>query len=113
MREALSGEFPMYQRLAARLLRRLAAQEASQQREPEPAVEENEAKDSPPVSLTPRELEVLRRVAAGKTNRTIARELHMSLSTVKRHVERVVSKLGVSDRTQAAVRAIELGLLPA
>jgi len=51
-------------------------------------------------------------VVAGKTNRIIAQELHMSLSTVKRHLERVASKLGVSDRTQVAVKAIEMGLLP-
>jgi DNA-binding NarL/FixJ family response regulator len=55
---------------------------------------------------------VLGRVVAGKTNRLIAQELHISLSTVKRHLERIVTKLDVSDRTQAAVKAIELGLLP-
>ncbi len=37
--------------------------------------------------------------------------MHLSLSTVKRHIERIIAKLGVSDRTQAAVRAAELGLL--
>ena len=47
----------------------------------------------------------------GAPNRRIAQELHVSLSTVKRHLERITSKLGVSDRTQAAVKAIELGLL--
>jgi DNA-binding NarL/FixJ family response regulator len=52
-------------------------------------------------------------LATGKTNRQLAGELHISLSTVKRHVERIIEKLGVSDRTQAAVRAGELGLLPA
>ena len=107
VREALSGESPMDQRLAGKLLRRLAAEEMS------PAGRAEEIpKVAPPVSLTPRELEVLSRVVAGKTNRLIAQELHVSLSTVKRHLERVVTKLGVSDRTQAAVKAIELGLLP-
>ena len=111
VREALSGESPMDPRLAARLLRRLAAEGRSPDGRPEPE-KERAAPRRPAVSLTPRELEVLGRVVAGKTNRLIAQELHMSLSTVKRHLERVVSKLGVSDRTQAAVRAIELGLLP-
>ena len=65
-------------------------------------------------SLTPRETEVLGLLAFGRTNRGIAKELHLSLSTVKRHIERVLKKLGVSDRTQAAVKAIEMGLtLPA
>jgi DNA-binding NarL/FixJ family response regulator len=47
----------------------------------------------------------------GRTNRQIAQDLHLSLSTVKRHLERIISKLGVSDRTQAAVKAVELGLI--
>ena len=106
VREALGGESPMDPRLAARLLRRLAAEETS----PDRPVQEV-PKAAAPVPLTPRELEVLGRVVAGKTNRLIAQELHVSLSTVKRHLERIISKLGVSDRTQAAVKAIELGLL--
>ena len=69
------------------------------------------AKGEEPGSLTPRELGVLRSLATGKTNRQIAHELHLSLSTVKRHLERIISKLGVSDRTQAAVKAVELGLI--
>jgi DNA-binding NarL/FixJ family response regulator len=67
----------------------------------------------PSHSLTPRETEVLRLMATGRTNRQLAGDLHLSLSTVKRHMERIIKKLGVSDRTQAAVRAIELDLLSA
>jgi len=63
--------------------------------------------------LTARETEVLRLLAQGQTNREIARGLFVSLSTVKAHVEHIISKLGVSDRTQAAVRAVELGLVGA
>jgi DNA-binding NarL/FixJ family response regulator len=66
-----------------------------------------------PDLLTPRETEVLARLASGKTNRQIAKELHVSLSTVKRHIEHILPKLKVSDRTQAAVKAREMGLLPA
>jgi DNA-binding NarL/FixJ family response regulator len=51
-------------------------------------------------------------LALGKTNRQVAKELLISLSTVKTHVQHLNIKLGVSDRTQAAVRAAELGLLP-
>jgi DNA-binding NarL/FixJ family response regulator len=61
--------------------------------------------------LSARELEVLRLLAVGKSNQQIARQLYISLSTVKRNVERILAKLGVSDRTQAAVKAVELGLL--
>jgi DNA-binding NarL/FixJ family response regulator len=54
---------------------------------------------------------VLRLLPAGKTNRQIAQELHLSLSTVKKHLERLISKLEVSDRTQAAVKSLDLGLV--
>ncbi len=64
------------------------------------------------VRLTTRELEALRLLASGKTNRQIAQEMLVSVSSVKAHVGRLIDKLGVSDRTQAAVRAVELGLLP-
>jgi DNA-binding NarL/FixJ family response regulator len=50
-------------------------------------------------------------MAQGKTNPQIARELVIATPTAKTHVERVIRKLGVSDRTQAAVRAVELGLV--
>lgn len=53
--------------------------------------------------LTEREREVLDLIAEGMTNKAIARTLQISPSTVKAHVERVISKLGVADRTQAAV----------
>lgn len=56
-------------------------------------------------SLTEREQEVLLHVSEGKTNKEIARVLGISPATVKAHVERIISKLGVSDRTQAAVVA--------
>jgi DNA-binding NarL/FixJ family response regulator len=62
-------------------------------------------------SLTPREIEVVRLVAQGQTNRQIARNLLISVSTVKRHIRQISAKLEVCDRVQAAVRAIELGLL--
>ncbi len=55
--------------------------------------------------LTPREREVLDRIALGLTNKAIARELGIGPGTVKAHVEKVIAKLGVADRTQAAVLA--------
>jgi LuxR family maltose regulon positive regulatory protein len=61
--------------------------------------------------LSERELEVLRRVAAGYSNQDIARELFVAGSTVKKHVHNIYAKLGVGSRTQAVARARELGLL--
>ena len=62
--------------------------------------------------LTSRELEVLRMLAAGQPNRAIARELVVSLDTVKKHVGHLLGKLGAANRTQAVARARELGLIP-
>lgn len=60
-------------------------------------------------SLTPREREVLSRIAEGRSNREIARLLRLSEKTVKAHVSSVLAKLGVQDRTQAAVYAVRHG----
>ncbi len=74
----------------------------------------SQAPRQPPLLLEPlssREREVLQLLSQGQTNREIARNLTLSVGTVKNHVEHILDKLGVSDRTQAAVRALELGLL--
>jgi LuxR family maltose regulon positive regulatory protein len=62
--------------------------------------------------LTDRELQVLRLVAAGSSNQQIARELFVALDTVKKHVTHVLDKLGAANRTEAAARARQLGLIP-
>jgi DNA-binding NarL/FixJ family response regulator len=98
VRRVLSGESILDHELAIGLLRRLASQTPSQEK-------------LPTGQLSLRELEVLHLLAQGQTNREIAGNLQVSASTVKIHVEHILSKLDVSDRTQAAVRAIELGLL--
>ncbi len=61
--------------------------------------------------LTERELEVLRLVAAGRSNRQIAAELYLALGTVKTHVHSIAGKLGAANRVEAIVRAREIGLL--
>ncbi len=61
--------------------------------------------------LSDRELQVLRLMAAGNTNREIATQLHIAYGTVKNHVTSILGKLGVRDRTQAALKARELHLL--
>ncbi len=70
------------------------------------------ARDDEPLDrLTPREREVLVLLGRGFPNKQIARELHLSEKTVKTHVGHVLAKLGVADRTQAAVAAVRAGLV--
>lgn len=71
----------------------------------------NGAYDSIAERFTSRELDVLHLIADGYTNKEIARELSLAEITVKKHVQSVISKLGVSDRTQAAISAARLGLV--
>ena len=112
MRRALEGESPLNQELATQLIQRLAS-EASQPAEP-PSAAEGAAGAVPPLlqELTLREVEVLALVVRGKTNQEIAERLFISKATAKVHVRHIISKLGVSDRTQVVVRAFELGLAP-
>lgn len=63
------------------------------------------------VPLTQRESEVLRQLAYGLTNKEIAAALHISYETVKEHVQHILRKIGVSDRTQAAVWAVRKQLV--
>lgn len=67
---------------------------------------------STPEALTQREVEVLRLLAQGLANKEIARELGIGEKTVKTHVSNILSKLGLLSRTQAAVYAVQMGLVP-
>jgi DNA-binding NarL/FixJ family response regulator len=101
VQRVLSAWSPLEPPLPADALRQLSAQPlATTQRQAASEVE-----------LTARERDVLRLLAAGKTNPQIAGELMLSVSTIKGHVQHVFAKLGVSDRTEAAVRGLGLGLL--
>jgi DNA-binding NarL/FixJ family response regulator len=66
-----------------------------------------------PESLTERETDVLRLLAAGKANKEIAMALHIGDRTVKTHVSSIMGKLGVQSRTQAALYAVRAGLVAA
>jgi len=91
LRSVHAGGSPLHPRVAATVLRQVTA-------EVDP--------------LTPREREVLRLIARGLSNRLIARELVLSEKTVKAHVSAVLAKLGVTDRTQAALLAVRDGVHP-
>jgi NarL family two-component system response regulator LiaR len=69
--------------------------------------------ESAPDDLTPREIEVLRCVALGRSNREIAAALGIGEETVKTHVRNVLAKLGAENRAQAAVRALTRGVVTA
>ena len=92
---AHAGEALLDPVVAARLVETLAAAGA----------------DEPLDRLTPREREVLVLIGRGFPNKRIARELELSEKTVKTHVGHVLAKLGVGDRTQAAVVAVRAGLV--
>lgn len=69
------------------------------------------AGETPPAHLTPRERDVLAGIARGRANREIARDLGLAEKTVKTHVSAILTKLGVQDRTQAALYAVRTGLV--
>ncbi len=124
VRRTLCGESPLEEGLAMRLLERLAGEgvpaataatttttgDAGGTCVPVPSPVGPGA-EGVPEDLTAREAEVLGLLARGFTNPQIAKALLHSVSTVKVCVKSITAKLGVSDRTQAAVRAIELGLV--
>jgi NarL family two-component system response regulator LiaR len=97
------GEVQLHPDITRKLMHRVTASQAkTPQNEMDPA----------PGDLTPRELEVLSLIAQGKSNREIAMSLTISEKTVKTHVGNILSKLHLSDRTQAAIYAYKHGLAP-
>jgi DNA-binding NarL/FixJ family response regulator len=98
---AARGESVLQPSVAAKVLARFAQLPDAPGPRPQPLV----------VPLSERELEVLRLLADGHSNREIAAALFLAEGTVKNHVTNVLGKLGARDRTQAALRARDLGLL--
>jgi len=98
---AVSGDTPLSPRIARLVVQRARMAPGSGGRAATAVVEE----------LTEREVEVLRLLADGLDNREIGAALFLSPTTVKRHVSSIVSKLGVSNRVQAAIWAVRAGLL--
>jgi DNA-binding NarL/FixJ family response regulator len=77
-----------------------------------PAIAEKLAERMGAEELTPREFDVLEQIVHGKSNKEIGTELDVSEATVKTHINSLLGKLGVTDRTQAATAAIQRGIVP-
>lgn len=94
IKAAAAGQVQLSPQAAARLMREVRAPES-------------------PESLTERETDVLRLLARGKANKEVAHALSIGEKTVKTHVSNILAKLGVQSRTQAALHAVRIGLVPA
>ena len=93
IKAAAAGQVQLSPQAAARLMREVRAPES-------------------PETLTDRETDVLRLLAEGRANKEIARDLQIGEKTVKTHVSNILTKLGVQSRTQAALHAMRIGLVP-
>jgi DNA-binding NarL/FixJ family response regulator len=78
---------------------------------PRSALESDAEDEPPPIELTARELQVLRLLAEGASNKSIARRLGITPHTAKFHVASIVAKLGATGRTDAVAKAMRLGLV--
>lgn len=79
---------------------------------PQPSAFDGNAKAQAALGISPRELAVLHEIAAGRSNKEIAAQLHVSPNTVKTHVARLFEKLDATRRTEAINKARELGIVP-
>ncbi|HEY2959723.1 MAG TPA: AAA family ATPase [Actinomycetota bacterium] len=110
--ERLTAVYRAARRLGARPLARAAAEELARLGEKvERRLGRRAAGELAHAGLSRREVEVLRLVSVGRTNREIARELFLSPRTIDMHVRNVLTKLDCRSRTEATRRAVELGLL--
>ncbi|GLB58726.1 response regulator [Cytobacillus sp. NCCP-133] len=97
IRQLMRGENQLHPKATSHLLTHLTNKNSSQRK--------------PLEELTKREMDVLREIASGKSNKEIASALYITEKTVKTHVSNLLSKLELSDRTQAALYAVRNGLL--
>ncbi|WP_275900704.1 response regulator transcription factor [Paenibacillus periandrae] len=95
IRAAVKGQSILESQVASKIMNRF--------RQPKPIAPAHE-------ELTEREMEVLRLIASGRSNQDVADELFIGIKTVKFHVTNILAKLGVEDRTQAAIYAFKNGL---
>jgi NarL family two-component system response regulator LiaR len=95
IRSAVKGQAVLESQVASKIMNRF--------RQPKPVAPAHD-------ELTEREMEVLRLIASGRSNQDVADELFIGIKTVKFHVTNILAKLGVEDRTQAAIYAFKNGL---
>ena len=95
IRDASEGQMPLHPDVVKKLMIHTA---------------NNNLTDANPDALTEREMDVLRLIARGQSNREIAEELSISPKTVKTHVSHILDKLHLADRTQAAIYALKNGI---
>jgi DNA-binding NarL/FixJ family response regulator len=100
LRDVASGRPSLHPEVQQHLMREVAAKSSASQ---DPA--------APHASLTEREVDILRLIAEGRSNKEIAAALHLTEGTIKGYVSTVFDKLGVDDRTQAALYAVKHGLV--
>lgn len=96
IQSCLAGGIALHEQVAAKVMPRLLEKSKEEQLD---------------VNLTPRELEILKRVGRGHTNKEIADELYLSVGTVKNHLTQILHKLNLRDRTQLAIFAVKNDLI--
>lgn len=104
IRSIYKGESMIHPYIAKKILRELSLKEEKEERK-------KEEKTAAPHRLSVREIDVLRRVATGKTNKEIAGDLMLSEKTIKNHVRNIFHKMQVFDRTEAAIKGIREGII--
>ncbi|PLS17033.1 DNA-binding response regulator [Bacillus sp. M6-12] len=98
IRKVVQGENQLHSKATAHLLKQVSGKKNEE--------------EAPYLRLTKRETEVLLEIASGKSNKEIAAALYITEKTVKTHVSNILSKLGLQDRTQAALYAVKQGIGP-
>ncbi|HEO8421167.1 response regulator transcription factor [Niallia sp. FSL W8-0635] len=97
IKSCLSGGISIHDQVAAKLMPKLLKKETNHEK----ALKDNEI-----VPLTKREIEIVKSIGQGKTNKEISRELLLSVGTIKNHITQILSKLELRDRTQLAIYAV-------
>lgn len=113
IRQVLGGEYWLDQKVTTKLVVGLAGLPGSSAVDLVPGRLSKELSALDPIEpLTPREADVLRLIVQGQSNKEIAQNLFVSVGNIKKYVQRLFAKVKVSDRTQLAIKAVKLGLLP-
>ncbi len=118
VQEVAAGGSVIQPHLARHLLRRFRARQATETAEPVPVAPSRPSHPQLPVvgeephNLTPREQEILLTISKGFSNREVAELLHVSMATVRTHLEHIYMKLEVTNRTEAVTEGYKKGIIP-